>query len=282
MKKTEQLIEQNNQLRTQLTKENEAYYDDLLVYIRVKGFLYDELLVESTLLQILQDILEAQTAGQTAAEYFGNHPQETALALLDEFPKPAYTSLFKWAAYIFGLSSFYTVLSQFSSPVNQLRIGNFLLNGLLTGLLILLVFFFLQKSIYQQVIKRKFLLYLFLSLLVGGLFTGIVCIQVFLPTFLAISVSNSFMIGLILFLLLAFTLYLFKNWQTQREILQAILPFVYLSGIHGCLIRLFAFKLFFISQVGKIIFVVLLLGSILWFYYQLVRSSRKIVTEETH
>ena len=39
---TEQLIEQNNQLREQLTKENERYYSDLLVYTRIRGFFLNE------------------------------------------------------------------------------------------------------------------------------------------------------------------------------------------------------------------------------------------------
>ncbi len=104
---TEQLIEQNNQLREQLTKENERYYSDLLVYTRIRGFFLNEQLLEEQLLQILQDMLDAQNDGVSAADYYGHQPQQLAEQLLDTLPKASNYTLVKWAGYIFGLSSFY-------------------------------------------------------------------------------------------------------------------------------------------------------------------------------
>lgn len=69
----ESLSEKNNQLREKLTPENRKYYEKLLVYLRVKG--KDEVATEAVLLEILQDMLEAQAEGQTAKQYFGTDPK---------------------------------------------------------------------------------------------------------------------------------------------------------------------------------------------------------------
>lgn len=78
----EPLIEKNNQLREKLTRENQKYYEKLLVYLRVKG--KDEVATEAVLLEILQDMLEAQAEGQTAKQYFGTDPKGAADELLAE------------------------------------------------------------------------------------------------------------------------------------------------------------------------------------------------------
>lgn len=78
----ESLSEKNNQLREKLTRENRKYYEKLLVYLRVKG--KDEVATEAVLLEILQDMLEAQAEGQTAKQYFGTDPKVAADELLAE------------------------------------------------------------------------------------------------------------------------------------------------------------------------------------------------------
>lgn len=69
----ELLSEQNNHLREKLTPENRKYYEKLLLYLRAKG--KDEVVTEEILLEILQDMLEAQAEGQTAQQYFGTDPK---------------------------------------------------------------------------------------------------------------------------------------------------------------------------------------------------------------
>lgn len=85
-KNTTQLTADNNRLREELNAANAQYYGDLLVYIRGKSFLKDSQAVEQELLTILTDILAAQEDGMTAADYFGQQPQETADAILAELP----------------------------------------------------------------------------------------------------------------------------------------------------------------------------------------------------
>lgn len=272
---TEQLIEQNNQLREQLTKENERYYSDLLVYTRIRGFFLNEQQLEEQLLQILQDMLDAQNDGVSAADYYGHQPQQLAEQLLDTFPKASNYTLVKWAGYIFGLSSFYTLLSQFSDATNQLRVGSFVLNGLLTILFIVCVFLIIQKSIYQRLIQNKIILYTVCSLLIGGLLVGVIGSQIFLPSFITISVSNRFMITLIGLFLVVITVYYLKHWTKQRAILVAIGPFLYFSALCGLLIRTASLQELMNSLPGKTLLVAGNIICLIWFYIRFFAAAKK-------
>ena len=87
----ELLSEQNNHLREKLTPENRKYYEKLLLYLRAKG--KDEVVTEEILLEILQDMLEAQAEGQTAQQYFGTDPKMAADELLTEINADKQTNL---------------------------------------------------------------------------------------------------------------------------------------------------------------------------------------------
>jgi DNA-binding ferritin-like protein (Dps family) len=68
------LIEINTEKRKQLNKQNEAYYDNMLVYIRTH-LTISEQQTEELLLEILDHLLEAQDHGKSAAQVFGDDPQ---------------------------------------------------------------------------------------------------------------------------------------------------------------------------------------------------------------
>lgn len=87
----ELLSEQNNHLREKLTPENRKYYEKLLLYLRAKG--KEEVVTEEILLEILQDMLEAQAEGQTAQQYFGTDPKMVADELLTEINADKQTNL---------------------------------------------------------------------------------------------------------------------------------------------------------------------------------------------
>lgn len=76
MTKEEKLIEKNNELREQLTPENKEYYEKVLIYLRTKSLFHDELEIENILIELLQDILEAQKNNESAEDYFGKNPIE--------------------------------------------------------------------------------------------------------------------------------------------------------------------------------------------------------------
>ena len=83
---SEQLIEKNNQLREQLNPANKAYYENLLLYLRTKSLSKNDHQVETLLLEILQDMLEAQANGVSSEDYFGKSPQTYANDLIKVLP----------------------------------------------------------------------------------------------------------------------------------------------------------------------------------------------------
>lgn len=83
---TKKLIEMNNQKREQLTNENEAYYSDILIYVRLKLEL-SEHDTEEVLMEMLDHLIEGQQAGKTATEIFGQEPIDYAETIIDELPK---------------------------------------------------------------------------------------------------------------------------------------------------------------------------------------------------
>ena len=58
---SDKLINENNQLRENLNSENKRYYEDLLVYIRSKSTFNREKDVEQLLLDMLHDLIDAQS-----------------------------------------------------------------------------------------------------------------------------------------------------------------------------------------------------------------------------
>ncbi|MCM3765196.1 DUF1129 domain-containing protein [Neobacillus niacini] len=86
MMEAKQLIEMNNRRRTELTPENEKYYSDFLIYIRLQFFLSEQQ-SEEILMEILDHIIEGQKEGKTALEIFGNDPKAFADELIAQIPK---------------------------------------------------------------------------------------------------------------------------------------------------------------------------------------------------
>src|SRR5699024_6578289 len=83
---TKELIEMNNEKRKKLTKENESYYSDILIYVRLTLEL-SEHSTEEALMEILDHLLEGQDAGKTATDIFGKDPIAYAETTIDELLK---------------------------------------------------------------------------------------------------------------------------------------------------------------------------------------------------
>ncbi|MCM3566683.1 DUF1129 family protein [Neobacillus mesonae] len=95
MIEAKQLIEMNNHRRTELTPENEKYYTDFLLYIRLHLFLSEQQ-SEEILMEILDHLIEGQKEGKTAAEIFGNNPKRFADELIEQLPRENRKNLAKF------------------------------------------------------------------------------------------------------------------------------------------------------------------------------------------
>lgn len=81
-----ELIQLNNQKREELNQANEAYYDDILVYIRLQPGISEQQ-TEELVMELLDHLLEAQAAGKTAEDVFGDSPKAYCDEMIRQLPK---------------------------------------------------------------------------------------------------------------------------------------------------------------------------------------------------
>ena len=139
-----QLIRENNNKRKQLTKENETYYEQLLVYIR-SSFFKDERATEELLYEMLDHILLAQKDGKNAQDIFGKEPKQLADELIETLPreKPKKIMAFVVETIMKLVGIYFTIIgipAIFSDEENTLYVGSFLLiiGALIIGFLIVI------------------------------------------------------------------------------------------------------------------------------------------------
>ncbi len=152
--KKQEMIDKNNQLREQLTSENKVFYENLLLYLRFKGVMRDETALESQLLAILQDILDAQADGIKAADYFGQSIKEVADALIKDLPrKPARLikfSIITLIAYLLAIS-----LPALVDPKIPLDLGTLLVSGLYFFVIIVILFQLFGTILYKTMVEKQ-------------------------------------------------------------------------------------------------------------------------------
>ncbi|PWA13165.1 DUF1129 domain-containing protein [Pueribacillus theae] len=95
------LIEENNRKRELLTAENEAYYSDMLIYIRLQLTLSEQQ-SEEILMEMLDHLLDGQEEGKTARDIFGNDPKAFADEIIEQLPKEKKRDAITFVAGIVG------------------------------------------------------------------------------------------------------------------------------------------------------------------------------------
>ena len=140
-----QLIRENNNKRKQLTKENETYYEQILVYIR-SSFFKEERATEELLYEMLDHILLAQKDGKSAQDVFGKEPKQLADELIEMLPREKPEKIMAFAAETLMklVGIYFTVIgipAIFSDEENTLYVGSFLLTivVLILGMIVILV-----------------------------------------------------------------------------------------------------------------------------------------------
>lgn len=96
---SKQLISENNEKRKLLNKKNEKYYDDMLVYIRLKAK-SSEQQSEEILMELLNHLIEGQRDEKTAEAIFGDDPKGYADELIGELPKEKLINRFPFFSYL--------------------------------------------------------------------------------------------------------------------------------------------------------------------------------------
>ncbi|WP_270790128.1 hypothetical protein [Enterococcus diestrammenae] len=174
-----------NQLETQLTLENQAYFADLRGYMSFGGLFLDEGELNMQLYQMATDLLEAQRDGVTAAAFFGKQPQRLADQLLANTKKASGPALFGLAAVVVGILWGINLVTAFSqNGVLRVSVPQYLLDGVIGVVGVSLLFLILQRSFYsakksQLSFVRRVIpaIAVFLLVIAGQLATGLLLID---------------------------------------------------------------------------------------------------------
>lgn len=174
-----------NQLETQLTPANQAYFADLRGYMSFGGLFLDEGELNLQLYQMATDLLEAQRDGVTAAAFFGKQPQLLADQLLANTKKASIPALFGLAALVVGILWGINLVTAFSqNGVLRVSVPQYLLDGVIGVVGVSLLFLILQRSFYsakksQLSFVRRVIpaIAVFLLVIAGQLATGLLLID---------------------------------------------------------------------------------------------------------
>ena len=153
------LIKQNNELRSQLNKDNKIYYEELLVTCRMKNTTKNESALEIQLLEILQDLILYQKQGKSFTNVFGNDINKLSSSIIAELPKENKGKLLRFALVYFLIliisSIFPSVFTKTIKPITTMF-----------SILLLLLLLALGSSvclyllIYKKTEKNKWFIYI--------------------------------------------------------------------------------------------------------------------------
>ena len=271
--KTNKIIERNAELQEHLTKENKKYYGNLLVYIRVMSLIRDEKKSEEMLLEILEDILEAQEHGQSAEYYLGKNPKQVADNIIKELPINVIDTI-KIIISSLGMLCLMKLIPIFASFEEYIDFGNFLISGVYLVFLVIALLLFMGYCLYRYESK---IMNIILSLFFGLGLVVFFLLSFQLNTGLQVRLSNNLGIFLILLALLIIS-YLF-NKTNEKQIWIPFIPPIVISAIAGIIIRINFFRTIINTSDGRIgLAIVLIIGLLLqyllmWFIYRKLKKN---------
>lgn len=158
--KVADLVKENNKKRSLLTEENETYYTDLLVYIRLQWRLSEQQ-SEEILMEMLNHLLDGQREGKSAAHIFGENPINFADQLISEIAEEKKRNMFLfitgigvmllgWVLVIRGGVLFtFSLFTEVSNKVN-------LFQAFISACVIILFIIFVISVIFKRLEKNLF------------------------------------------------------------------------------------------------------------------------------
>lgn len=157
------LVKENNQKRKLLTKENEAYYEDLLIYIRLQLTLSEQQ-SEEVLMEMLDHVIEGQKEGKTAKEIFGDDPLTFADEIIEHLPKEEKRNIFSfiggiivylvsWALIIRGVMLL--VFSQFTKVNSNINLFVAVVVALTIGVFVFATVGFIFRLVKNSLFKEN-------------------------------------------------------------------------------------------------------------------------------
>lgn len=151
MSKSKHYLNEINHLKQKLNPIDLKYFDDLQVYMTTKNLFFNEEVIYSQLLSMIQDLLDANEDNINAESFFGNNPKTMAHEILSELPHPRLRDQGSFISLIIGISWFCLLLSgQNDSHGMQLNSLAFILVPLIEIGMTFLFIKLLHYSVYQR------------------------------------------------------------------------------------------------------------------------------------
>lgn len=255
MTKEEKLIEENNELREKLTPENKEYYGKILIYIRTKSLFHAELDIDLILIEILNDILEAQSNGESAEDFFGKKPQPMLDMLLNQLPKITTQKKVKLILMVFGISTLFSLFSSLTKINPSINILTLIFNGVISLVFVKLIFLMINQFTFKpNTNKKKEYVIIFL---IGFLFIGLTFISNYVGS-LWLNISVPSMTGLVI---TWGSLIIYSLWillKKKKEYYYSIVSLTLLNLI-PTVQHIPSVKLLLATNTNKTIFIVLIL-----------------------
>lgn len=194
MRMTDELIEQNNNKREDLSEENLAVYENFLVYVRT-DLRIDEHASEEVLMDLLDHLLEGQQYGKSAAEVFGSNPKAYADELIENLPHEKKRSSVLFAiSQVAGLAGWFSLtygvinllISLFKPVETDVSLGHLLsLLIVITGIgfVGVVLFFKIIRSTLFKPKKKPLSGYVTAGLAGGGAFAVMMLAVILIPEF---------------------------------------------------------------------------------------------------
>ncbi|MBR7795461.1 DUF1129 family protein [Agaribacter marinus] len=216
-----ELIQLNNKKRKLLTKENEEYYDKMLVYIRT-SLAISEQQSEELLMEILDHIIEAQNEGKRAEDVFGETPAAYCNEIIKQLPKEPGKStaffigflLLQLAGLIAVIHGIGDVIIHYFKDSNQtVYIGTAFVTFFIVAVIIFLDVFlilkWLQQSVYKVSNKVKDFFSIFFIVIISLL--GMILLPRFIPPF-----GYAIEVGGFVYLILGVATLIISKWLDRK------------------------------------------------------------------
>ncbi|MDF7626760.1 hypothetical protein PUF88_02415 [Lactobacillaceae bacterium L1_55_11] len=247
--KNDALIEKNNELREQLNPENRKFYSDFMGYVRSQNLDRDENQLESQLLNILQDTIDAQNDGISAADYFGKNPKELGDEIIQNLPRN-FKDVLKLILVCAASFIFFSLFPSLIDPKTSFDLGSALIAGTYATITIFAGYKLAGKTIYNSWFMKmnKRLKYAIIFGLAAVLWVvGVVLLDV-VKTPLKVTLSGWAGIVTILVLdVIALVLYIRTN---HKDLYTPFVPLVAIFSLLGILTRIPTFGDFLLKKAG--------------------------------
>ena len=254
MNSSQKLIEKNNSLRKKLNLKNEVFYSDFLIYMRLGSITKKETVVENILLEILEDILDAQRENIDANNILKSIPNS-----ITDTVKLAMTGLFSFAIM--------TLLPVLANPNAKIDLGNMIFAGIYTCLASMLILKQIARSIYviNRFMSNKVVRYVTYFVLASAILAPVYLILFFVKTPLTFSLNGLTGVMVSVFIMAGFIVWWLRS--NDRKFNFPMLFAALVFGILSLIIRIPSVQdTVFRSQFGKNSYAIIIMVALVSFY----------------